>query len=203
MGEKNFPRLVKIWRTLGFNCFFGCNTLRANLESRMWPLMLCMCYALRRRRYFCLEGSNWLWVYIQKTYENMQVWIVKITQLLYYYVHRFANGHTWFAPPHSARRHYEVVHLVPKVMCKGGWPHKNSVVANLPFSFALYRRMEICGPIAIRWLYPTERVMGHLKRYVQNRSTPKGSMVIGYALDYALGFITSYMKEFVQTAMCV
>lgn len=59
--------------------------------------------------------------------------------------------------------------------------------------------LEICGPISIKWLYHANRIMGHLKRH----SKPKGSMVARHAMDCALGSITSYMKDFVHTAMRV
>ena len=40
----------------------------------------------------------------------------------------------------------------------------------------LVDELAICGPVSCRWMYPVERYLGVLKKYVRNRSMPEGSM---------------------------
>jgi len=56
--------------------------------------------------------------------------------------------------------------------------------------------LAICGPIHSRWMYPVERTLGTLKKYVRNRARPKASMASRYVLDETLGFVTEYMQMF-------
>jgi hypothetical protein len=39
----------------------------------------------------------------------------------------------------------------------------------------LPREAELAGPVHYRWMYPIERFMGKLKRFVRNRAHPEGS----------------------------
>jgi hypothetical protein len=53
--------------------------------------------------------------------------------------------------------------------------------------------LDICGPIATRWMYPIERYMKTLKLYVRKMARPKASMAKGYIQDECLSFITKYL----------
>jgi hypothetical protein len=44
----------------------------------------------------------------------------------------------------------------------------------------LPREVELAGPAHYRWMYPIERFMGKLKRFVWNKSHPKGLIAEGY-----------------------
>jgi hypothetical protein len=59
--------------------------------------------------------------------------------------------------------------------------------------YHLVDELDVCGPIAIRWMYPIERYMKTLKLYVRNMARPKTSTVKGYIWDEFLGFITKYL----------
>jgi hypothetical protein len=58
--------------------------------------------------------------------------------------------------------------------------------------------LAICGHVHSRWMYPVERTLGTLKKYVRNRARPEASMASGYVLDETLGFVTEYMQMFTQ-----
>ena len=59
--------------------------------------------------------------------------------------------------------------------------------------------LAICGPVGCRWMYPVERYLGVLKKYVRNRPLPEGSMAEGYIVDEALGLCTEYLQGFPYT----
>ena len=44
------------------------------------------------------------------------------------------------------------------------------------------------GLIQNRWMYPIERYIGALKKYICNRVRPKGSIAEGYIINEALTF---------------
>jgi hypothetical protein len=54
----------------------------------------------------------------------------------------------------------------------------------------LVEELDFCNPIHTRWMYPIERYMKVLKGYVRNMAWLKGSMVIGYTIEEALGLCT-------------
>ena len=60
----------------------------------------------------------------------------------------------------------------------------------------LENEIEHCGPVRTRWMYPIERYMKVLKRFVRTRAKPEGSMSKGYSMQEAMGFCTKYMKDF-------
>ena len=60
----------------------------------------------------------------------------------------------------------------------------------------LENELEHCGPIRTRWMYPIERYMKLLKKFVRNKAKPEGSMCEGYLMQEAIGFYTDYMKDF-------
>ena len=45
--------------------------------------------------------------------------------------------------------------------------------------------LEHYGPIRMRWMYPIERYMKLLKKFVRNKAKPEGSMCEGYLMQEA------------------
>ena len=45
------------------------------------------------------------------------------------------------------------------------------------------------------WMYPVERRLYTLKRYVRNRARPEGSIVEAYIADECLPFCSKYMDD--------
>jgi hypothetical protein len=66
------------------------------------------------------------------------------------------------------------------------------VMTHLPIH--LVEQLGICGPMHTRWMYPMERYLKTLKRYVRQCAQPEGSMSHGYIMKEALGFCTEYMQ---------
>ncbi|XP_060182958.1 uncharacterized protein LOC132612901 [Lycium barbarum] len=50
------------------------------------------------------------------------------------------------------------------------------------------------GPVHYRWMYFVERLLGHLKSLVGNRSQPEGSIAEGYIVEEALTFCSRYFE---------
>ncbi|KAK9053298.1 hypothetical protein SSX86_029931 [Deinandra increscens subsp. villosa] len=50
------------------------------------------------------------------------------------------------------------------------------------------------GPVQSRWMYPIERHLGHLKRFVGNRAKPEGSIAEGYVVKEAITFCSHYLR---------
>lgn len=63
----------------------------------------------------------------------------------------------------------------------------------------LVDELAICGPVSCRWMYPIERYLCVLKKYVKNRSLPEGCIAEGYIVDEALGLCTEYLQGFPHT----
>jgi hypothetical protein len=59
--------------------------------------------------------------------------------------------------------------------------------------YHLVDELDVCGPVATRWMYPIERYMKTLKLYMCNMARPKTSMAKGYIQIECLGFITEYL----------
>ncbi|KAL0405947.1 UNVERIFIED_CONTAM: hypothetical protein Slati_3908600 [Sesamum latifolium] len=51
------------------------------------------------------------------------------------------------------------------------------------------------GPIQFRWMYPIERYLLTLKRYVRNHSYPEGSIARGYLKDECMNFCSRYLSD--------
>jgi hypothetical protein len=66
----------------------------------------------------------------------------------------------------------------------------------MPLLYHLVDELDLCGPIATRWMYPMERYMKTLKLYVWNMTRLEASMAKGYVQDDCLGFITEYLQRF-------
>lgn len=64
----------------------------------------------------------------------------------------------------------------------------------------LVEELAYFGPVTNRWCYPIERYLCVLKKYVRNRAKPEGSMAAGYVVDEAVGFTTTYLKDFPYTS---
>ena len=62
--------------------------------------------------------------------------------------------------------------------------------------FHLVEELDICGPMAVRWMYPIEHFMKTLKKYVKNTTRLEACIAHRYLLDECLGFITEYMHGF-------
>jgi Domain of unknown function (DUF4218) len=58
----------------------------------------------------------------------------------------------------------------------------------------LVREIKMCDLIFLRYMYPFERVMGHLKGLVRSRSRPEGSIVEGYISEEVLEFYIDNLK---------
>lgn len=57
----------------------------------------------------------------------------------------------------------------------------------------LAREVRIAGPVHYRWMYPVERYLSTLKRYVRNRSHPEGSISVGYISEECANFFSGYL----------
>ncbi|XP_076890042.1 uncharacterized protein LOC143541002 [Bidens hawaiensis] len=53
--------------------------------------------------------------------------------------------------------------------------------------------IKACGPVFLRYMYPFERYMSVLKRYVRNCHRPDVSIVEGYACEEVTEFYTGYL----------
>src|SRR4051812_46438787 len=50
------------------------------------------------------------------------------------------------------------------------------------------------GPAFLRRMMPFERMNGHIKKYVRNRSHPDGSIVKGFLTEECISFCTNYLN---------
>ncbi|XP_052134047.1 uncharacterized protein LOC127752685 [Oryza glaberrima] len=57
----------------------------------------------------------------------------------------------------------------------------------------LVEQVKIIGPAYLHSMWAFERFMGIIKKYVRNRSRPKGSIVEGYATEEVVEFCIDYM----------
>jgi hypothetical protein len=55
------------------------------------------------------------------------------------------------------------------------------IMTHLPYY--LVEELDLCGPVAIQWMYHVERYMKTLKDYVWNMARPEASMAEGYLKD--------------------
>jgi hypothetical protein len=63
-------------------------------------------------------------------------------------------------------------------------------------TYHLVEELDLCGLVVARWMYPVERYMKTLKKYVRNLARPEASMAEGYVKDECIGFITEYLQRF-------
>ncbi|CAN6692873.1 unnamed protein product [Malus baccata var. baccata] len=53
----------------------------------------------------------------------------------------------------------------------------------------------IAGLVPYRWIYPIERFLQTLKRYVRNKGHPEGSIAEAYLVDECLSFCSMYLRD--------
>jgi len=56
--------------------------------------------------------------------------------------------------------------------------------------------LNLCGPMATRWMYPVKRYMKTLMTYVRNMARLEGFMAKGYIRDECFDFITECLQKF-------
>jgi len=52
----------------------------------------------------------------------------------------------------------------------------------------LIKEISILGPVFLHNMFPFERFMGVLKKYVHNHAWPEGSITKGYGIEGSLSF---------------
>ncbi|CAN6568406.1 unnamed protein product [Malus baccata var. baccata] len=67
------------------------------------------------------------------------------------------------------------------------------VMMHLPVHLA--DEAAIAGPVPYRWMYPIERYLQTLKRYVRNMGHPEGSIAEAYLVDECLSFCSLYLRD--------
>jgi hypothetical protein len=58
------------------------------------------------------------------------------------------------------------------------------------------QELDMCRPIAKRWMYPMETYIKTLKSYVWNTARSEASMVEGYVKEECIDFIMEYLQRF-------
>ncbi|KAK2403534.1 hypothetical protein QL285_052960 [Trifolium repens] len=59
----------------------------------------------------------------------------------------------------------------------------------------LVEEVKLGGPVHYRWMYPVERYLGQLKKYVRNKARPEGSIAEAYNLQEILTFCSRYLEN--------
>jgi hypothetical protein len=59
----------------------------------------------------------------------------------------------------------------------------------------LVEEISILGPIFLHNIFPFERFMGVLKKYIRNRARPKGSIVKGYGTEEVIEFCADFVPD--------
>ena len=59
----------------------------------------------------------------------------------------------------------------------------------------LVRKIQLCGPVYLRWMYPFERFMKILKGYVRNRNRPEGCIAKCYIAEEAVEYCSEYLSN--------
>ena len=54
---------------------------------------------------------------------------------------------------------------------------------------------KLRGPVHYGWMYPVERRLYTLKKYLRNKARPEGSIAEGYVADECLTFCSRYMDD--------
>ncbi|XP_040368108.1 uncharacterized protein LOC112177548 [Rosa chinensis] len=67
------------------------------------------------------------------------------------------------------------------------------VMVHLPIHLA--DEAAIAGPVHFRWMFPIERFLGTLKKYVLNKARPEGSIAEGYIVEECLSFCGMYLGD--------
>ncbi|CAN6581586.1 unnamed protein product [Malus baccata var. baccata] len=67
------------------------------------------------------------------------------------------------------------------------------IMMHLPVHLA--DEAALAGPVPYRWMYPIERYLQTLKRYVRNKGRPEGSIAEAYLVDECLSFCSMYLRD--------
>ncbi|XP_050111748.1 uncharacterized protein LOC126590306 [Malus sylvestris] len=67
------------------------------------------------------------------------------------------------------------------------------IMVHLPVHLA--DEASLAGPVQYRWMYPIERYLQTLKRYVRNKGRPEGSIAEAYLVDECLSFCSMYLRD--------
>jgi hypothetical protein len=59
----------------------------------------------------------------------------------------------------------------------------------------LVQEISILGPVFLHNMFPFERFMGVLKKYVSNRARPKGSIAKGYGIEEVIEFCVDFVPD--------
>ena len=59
----------------------------------------------------------------------------------------------------------------------------------------LVEEISILGPVFLHNMFPFERFMGVLKKYVHNRARPEGSISKGYGTEEVIGFCVDFLPD--------
>ena len=59
----------------------------------------------------------------------------------------------------------------------------------------LARKIKICSPVFLRWMYPVEQYMKILKGYVKNPYRPEASIIERYIDEEAIEFCIEYLSD--------
>ncbi|CAN6557429.1 unnamed protein product [Malus baccata var. baccata] len=67
------------------------------------------------------------------------------------------------------------------------------IMVHLPVHLA--DEASLARPVQYRWMYPIERYLQMLKRYVRNKGRPEGSIAEAYLVDECLSFCSMYLRD--------
>ena len=59
----------------------------------------------------------------------------------------------------------------------------------------LVKEISILGPVSLHNMFPFERFMGVLKKYVHNRAWPEGSISKGYVIEEVIEFCVDFIRN--------
>jgi hypothetical protein len=59
----------------------------------------------------------------------------------------------------------------------------------------LVKEISILGPVFLHNMFPFERFMGVLKKYVHNHARPKGSIAKGYGTEEVIEFYVDFIPD--------
>jgi hypothetical protein len=59
----------------------------------------------------------------------------------------------------------------------------------------LIKEISILGPVFLHNMFPFERFMGVLKKYVHNRARPEGSIAKGYGTEEVVEFYVDFIPD--------
>ena len=66
----------------------------------------------------------------------------------------------------------------------------------------LVHQIKLLGPIFLHQMFPFERLMSVLRKYIQNRYMPEGCMAEGWSTKEALEFCIQYLVTLGSVFLC-